>query len=112
MPKIKLSDFQKTVNDKYADFEVHTPDGEVLLFVPALRMPKERRKQYAAVLDIQERAKADNGDDLYDVYRDCFRVSAKHPDSFTKLDALLGDDPAYWQELFVAFQEDSQAGEA
>lgn len=112
MPKIILSDFQQAANEKYADFEVHLPSGEVLKFVPAIRMDKARRKAYAAVLNVEERSKVNDGTDLYDLYRDAFKFSERVPGHFDKLDEVVGDDPAIWQDLFIEFQEITQPGEA
>lgn len=112
MPKIVLADFQADVEKKHSDFEVTLPGGEVVAFRNALRLPKERRLALADAMNLPERAKNDNGDDLYDVYKDSFRISEKTPGDYDKLAAVIGDDPATWMELFVAFQEDMQSGEA
>ena len=112
MPKIILSDLQNAANEKYGDFEVHLPSGEVILFVPAIRLDKEHRTELAKVLDIQARAKEDTTDDLYDVYRDAFRVSEKVKGNYDKLAQAVGDDPAVWQDLFISFNEETAPGEA
>ena len=112
MPKIVLSDFQSAANEKYGDFEVHLPSGEVVLFAPAIRLVKAKRTELAKALDIQARAELNNGDDLYDVYRDAFRISEKAKGNYDKLAEAIGDDPAIWQDLFIAFNEETAAGEA
>lgn len=112
MPKIILSDFQNATNEKYGDFEVHLPTGEVVLFTPAIRMDKAQRKALTEAMDVQTRAKLDDGTDIYDLYRDAFRVSEKAAGNYDKLNAVVGDDPAVWQGLFIEFQEITQAGEA
>jgi len=112
MPKIILSDFQTAANQKYADFEVELPNGELLLFVPAIRMNKAKRNELAKALDVESRANANDGTDLYDLYRDAFRISEKAVGNYDKLAAVIGDDPALWQDLFIEFQEITQSGEA
>lgn len=112
MPKIVLADVQSAADKKHSDFEVHLPSGEVVLFVPALRLPKAKRLELAEAMNIPKRAEADNGDDLYDLYRDAFRISEKAEGNYEKLLKAVGDDPAVWQELFVEFQEVGQLGEA
>jgi Mycobacteriophage tail assembly protein len=112
MPKIILSDFQTAANEKYADFEVHLPGGEVILFVPAIRLPKAKRTELSHALDVQARAAVDDGTDIYDLYRDAFRITEKAPGNYDKLAAVVGDDPAVWQDLFIEFQEITQPGEA
>lgn len=112
MPQIQLFDFQKSVEEKFGDFEVIVSDTETLLFVPALRMSKAKRKEFANTLDIEARAAVDNGDDIFDVYQDVFRVAAKKPTDFKRLAEIFGDDPALWQELFQAYIESTSAGEA
>lgn len=112
MPKLNLSDLVEAADKKYGDFEVHLPSGEVILFTPAMRMDKERRHKLADAMNIPARADADNGDDLYDVYKDAFRISEKVAGNFDKLAAAVGDDPAVWQALFMEFNEETVLGEA
>lgn len=112
MPKIVLSDIVNAADAKYGDYEVYLPGGEVLLFVPAMRLTKEKRAELADALNIPARIEVDNGDDLYDIYRDAFRISEKVPGNYDKLAAVVGDDPAVWQDLFLNFNEELQAGEA
>jgi hypothetical protein len=113
MPSVKLSDFQSAADKKYGDFEVHLPDNSIVSFVPALRLPKESRRKLAKAFDVETRINADEPDlDLYDIYKDVFRVSARQTDAFTKLEAIVGDDPAVWEELAKSFMQDTQAGES
>lgn len=112
MPKITLTDFQSAASAKYQDYEVHLPSGEVILFRPAMRMEKADRQRLANALDILTRAQADDGTDLYDVYRDMFRIAEKAPGNYDKLAAAVGDDPAVWEALFLSFNEETQPGEA
>jgi len=111
MPSIKLSDIKEAADKKYGDFEIHLPDNEIVSFAPALRLPKESRKKLAAALNIEARAEADNGDDIYDVYKDIFRVSARQAGAFEKLEKVVGDDPAIWEELVNEFMQETQPGE-
>jgi len=112
MPSIKLSDIQAAADKKYGDFVVELPDNEIVSFAPALRLPKVQRRLLAAALDIQKRAEADDDADIYDVYRDVFRISARQGQAFDKLTEAIGDDPAIWEELANEFLQDTQAGEA
>lgn len=112
MPKIQLADFQETISKKYEDFEVFISDTETVTFSPALRLNKAKRRELAAVLDVETRAQLDTDDDVFDVYKDAFRVSEKNAGDFDRLESAVGDDPAVWQELFLNFVQDTQAGEA
>lgn len=112
MPKINLADIVDAADKKYTDFEVHLPGGEVILFTPAMRMVKESRSKLADALNIPARIEANNGDDLYDLYRDAFKISEKVAGNYDKLAAAVGDDPAVWQELFLNFNEETLTGEA
>lgn len=113
MPSIKLSDIQSAADKKYGDFEVHLPGGEIISFVPALRLPKEKRKRLAAAFDVEKRVNGDEPElDLYDIYQDVFRVSVRQADAFDKLTAAVGDDPAVWEELAREFMQDTQAEKA
>jgi Mycobacteriophage tail assembly protein len=112
MPSITLSDIQQAADKKFGDFEIHLPSGDIVSFAPALRLPKESRRKLAVALDVEKRAEVDNDDDLYDVYKDIFRISQRQADGFDKLAAAVGDDPAVWDELTEEFMKDSQAGEA
>jgi hypothetical protein len=112
MPKIDLSDIQSAASAKYQDFEVHLPSGEVVLFTPAMRMVKEQRQRLAKAMDIMARANINDGTDLYDVFRDAFKISEKVEGNYEKLAAAVGDDPAVWEALFLSFNEETQPGEA
>ena len=113
MPSIKLSDIQQAADKKFGDFEVHLPSGEIISFVPALRLPKEARRKLGKAFDVEARVKEENNDDdLYDIYKDIFRVSGRQADAFTKLETAVGDDPAIWEELVREFMQDTQAGES
>lgn len=113
MPSIKLQDIQQAADKKFGDFEVHLPGGEIISFIPALRLPKEARRKLGKAFDIEARVEAGGGDDdLYDIYKDIFRVSGRQADAFTKLENAIGDDPAVWEELTREFMQDTQAGEA
>lgn len=112
MPSITLSDIQAAANAKYGDFAITLPTGEVINFIPALRLPKARRQELAGALNLDERAKLANGDDVYDVYKDVFRISARTPEGFSRLEAAVGDDPAVWDELTTEFMKETQSGEA
>jgi hypothetical protein len=113
MPSITLSDIQQAADKKYGDFQITLPDAQIVSFVPALRLPKESRRKLAAAFDVEKRVNGDEPDlDLYDIYKDVFRVSARQTDAFTKLEEVVGDDPAVWEELAKAFMQDTQAGEA
>ena len=112
MPSIQLSDIQSAADKKFGDFEIHLPGNEIVSFAPALRLPKEQRRKLAAALDFEKRAEADNGDDLYDVYKDIFRISARQTEGFEKLETAVGDDPAVWAEVTAEFMQESQAGES
>lgn len=115
MPKINLAAAQEAIEAKYEDLEVDvlTSEGEeTVAFMPVLRLPKARRKAIGEALDIPTRAKADDGTDLYDIYKDVFRLSERTEGDFAKLDAFVGDNPAMWEHLFEAYIKGTEAGEA
>lgn len=112
MPKIQLLDFQESADKKFEDFEVFLPGDDVAVFSPALRLSKAKRRELARVLDVESRAKVETDDDIFDVYREAFQVSERNEGDYDKLYAAVGDDPAVWQDLFLAFVQDTQAGEA
>jgi len=115
MPKINLSDLQTAANTKFSDFEVTLPGGQVALFSPILRLAKAKRVELALAMDLEgvkTRVAAGEHIDMYDLYREAFSVVAKTPEAFAALDAAVGDDPAVWRELFEAYSEETQAGEA
>lgn len=111
MPKINLSDIQSAANTQFSDFEVTLPGGETIAFSPVLRLPKAKRIELSAALDMSARAE-EAETDVYDLYHDAFRITARTPGDFKKLTEAVGDDPAVWQELFKAFSEETQVGEA
>lgn len=109
MPKINLSDLQSAANTKFSDFEVTLPGGAVIAFSPVLRLPKAKRVALGSALDVSNLA-ADT--DVYDLYREAFRIVARDESTFPEFEKAVGDDPAVWQELFEAYSEETQAGEA
>lgn len=112
MPTINLTDIQSAANTKFSDFEVTLPGGETAAFSPILRLPKAKRLELSEALDIKARAEDGTQTDVYDLYRDAFRITAKSDKAYEKLEKAVGDDPAVWQELFQAFSEETQVGEA
>lgn len=112
MPSITLSDIQSAADKKYGDFEIHLPNHEVVKFAPALRLPKEKRKLLAKAFHVESRVNDEPDLDLYDIYQDVFRVTARTANGFELLVAAVGDDPAVWEELAREFMQDTQAGEA
>jgi len=113
MPSITLNDIQSAADKKFGDFEVVLPDGETVTFIPALRLPKETRRKLGKAFDIEARAAEEgNDDDMFDVYKDVFRITQRHAGDFDKLEKAVGDDPAVWEELSTSFMQDTQAGEA
>jgi hypothetical protein len=112
MPKINLSEIQTAANTKFSDFEVTLPGGEVATFNPVLRLPKAKRIELGNAMDVKAIAESEDHVDVYDLYQDAFKITAKSKGAFEKLHAAIGDDPAVWQELFKAFSEETQVGEA
>jgi hypothetical protein len=112
MPSITLNDIQTAADKKFGDFELVLPNGETVSFIPALRLPKETRRKIGKAFDVEARAKIEgNDDDIFDIYKDVFRICERRTGDFDKLEAVVGDDPAVWQELSDNFLNDTQAGE-
>lgn len=114
MPKIQLTTIQQAVDTKHDDFVVELPTGQSATFSAILRLDKPKRRALRAAMDLKGRAEAnpDSDDDIYDVYKDAFRITAKTGNDFPLLEQAVGDDPAMWSDLFAAFSEDAQVGEA
>lgn len=112
MSKINLSDLQSAANTKFSDFEVTLPGGDVVTFSPVLRLPKAKRVELADAMNVEARGEADAQTDVYDLYRDAFRIVARTAADFKKLENAIGDDPAVWQEIFASYTEETQVGEA
>ena len=111
MPKITLATIQSAANTKFSDFEVVLSETETVAFSPVLRLPKAKRAELAAAFSVETRTAEDAGVDVFDLYRDAFRITAKTEGGFDALAAAVGDDPAVWQELFSAYSEETEAGE-
>lgn len=112
MPKINLSTVQQAADKKFDDTVIELPSGQTATFSAILRLPKEKRKALRASMDLSARAEAKDEADIWDVYKDAFRITAKTEHDFPMLEQFVGDDPAVWTELFQAFTEDNQMGEA
>lgn len=116
MPQVSLIDFQKAADEKFGDYEITLPAGDVACFVQAVRLPKAKRRKLAEALDMQARAAQaeaeESDDDIFDMFKDAFRVAAKSAKDFRELEKAVGDDPAIWTDLFNDFVEGSDMGEA
>lgn len=124
MSSFTLADIQKAAEKKYGDFEVVVPTEEgteTARFRPILRCSREVRKAYAKATDPlahvpEEGSEADMVDVLVTACKAGFETIARSKRDFELLDAALKvdgeDDLALWQELFTAYNEDTEAGEA
>lgn len=111
MPKITLATIQSAANTKFSDFEVVLSETETAVFSPVLRLPKAKRAELAAAFNVDTRTANDDGADVFDLYRDAFRITAKTEAGYAALVEAVGDDPAVWQELFAAYSEETEVGE-
>lgn len=116
MPEVTLADFQKAADEKFGDFTVRLADDKVATFSQAMRLPKAKRAKLAAAVDLQTRVQKaeaeDSDEDIYDIYKDAFKVCAVKASDYKMLADAVGDDPAVWVDLFNAFMEKMMVGEA
>lgn len=113
MTQVSLADIQRAAEKKYGNYTVLIED-EVLTFLNPLRLPKEKRKAIAELntAEFYQPGAAGAEFDKWDMYRRIFELSAKTPAHFERLDQVIGDDPAMWEELFDALNTVVELGEA
>lgn len=116
---INLADIQEAVEKKVGNYTVFlsADQSETAVFKPALRQPKSIRRKLAEAVDIEARVKAamedeSLDDDVFDIFRECFELTAVSKSDFTRLKKAVGDDPAVWSRLFSDYQEATMTGEA
>lgn len=104
---LKLADIQATVDEKYGPLELELPDRNIEMRVP-LRLSREERK---AIVDAFNSDESDERDAL-DMYQEVFRIVIEKDEDAEALISALNDDLAMHQEIFTAFAERMQVGEA
>lgn len=105
---LKLADIQETVNEKYAPLELELADRTIAMRVP-LRLSRKERK---AIMKAFDGADGQADRDALDMYQDVFRIVIEDKDDVKALFEALDDDLAVYQEIFSAFAERMQVGEA
>jgi len=108
MATFSLDDIRAAADKKYGSTDIELGDGDVLVLVNPLRLPKEKRN---ALESIQESAE-EEGTDQGDVMRDAIRLVAQRQDMAEKFLAIAGDDLAILAAAFATYTEGAQVGEA
>jgi hypothetical protein len=106
MASYTLDDIRAAAEAKYGATEIETSNGPCRL-INALRLPKKKREELTA---IQERI--DNGEDHADVLEHALKLVAENPTQARNLLKDIDGDLAVLVEVFNAYTEGTQAGEA
>lgn len=102
---MKLSDAQAAADKKYAPLGVELDDRTVVMRTP-VRLSKDERKKLTAA------TKAEDADDPIDTIEAAFRVVISKKEDADALIKAIGGDLGVALEIFKAFSEESQLGEA
>lgn len=106
---MKLNDIKKVADEKYAPFVVTVGDKDIELRVP-LTLSREERAAITRAFNLDE--DKDERKDMLDVYTTIWDIIIEDPDNVDLLVGALEDNLSYHQELFTAFSEQMQLGEA
>lgn len=108
MKTITLDSIRAAVEAKYASYDVEYAEGKTVRLLNAIRIDKDKR---AKLLDLQ-RALKEEGADQAALLADCIRAVADHRGRADELIKAMGGDLAMLIELFSAYSEATQVGEA
>lgn len=108
MATFSLDDIRKAADAKYGSTDIELGDGQTLVLVNPLRLPKHKRDALTAV---QERGEAD-GIDQGDMMREAIRIVAERADLAQKFIDIAGDDLGLLATVFSTYTEGAQVGEA
>ena len=108
MASFTLDDIRKAADAKYGSTDIDMGNGDVLVLVNPLRLPKEKRDVLSKV---QESGKEDDKDQG-DTMREAIRIVAERQDMAEKFIGIAGDDLALLATVFSSYTEGAQVGEA
>ena len=108
MATFSLDDIRAAAEAKYGSTDIDLGDGQTLVLVNPLRLPKEKRDALSAIQDTAE----DDGVDQGDVMRDAIRIVAQSQSMAEKFIGIAGDDLALLATVFATYTEGAQVGEA
>jgi hypothetical protein len=103
-----LDDIRKAADKKYGSTEIGLGEGEVVVLLNPLRLPKEKRDVLG---DIGSRLEEDGADQAA-IMADALRAAAKSASKVEKLIEAIDGDLAILMELFERYTDGTQAGEA
>ena len=106
MASFTLDDIRAAAEAKYGSTDIETSKGTVSLVNP-LRLPKAKRE---ALMSIQERLEA--GEDQQDLLEESLRLVAATKAQGDSLVKEIGGDLTVLVEVFTAYNESAQVGEA
>lgn len=115
---IKLSTIKAKANENFANLPVQIDEeneGDIVYLRNALQLSEDERKELTSVNDVDEDAEAKT---QLEQLRDIIRVVAGREDGSQDTDGAerlieaVGDNLAFLVELFKAYNEGTQAGEA
>jgi hypothetical protein len=131
MGSLSLEELAERVSEKYAPFDVPMGEAGTVRLRQVLRLPKEQKRQ---VIEIQqelnglqtEKKDPETGDVIeltvdeqldiepkqIECFQAIFRIVADDQELVELMLKQIGDDVASLLELFNAYQETTQAGEA
>ncbi|MEU7905890.1 phage tail assembly protein [Actinoplanes sp. NPDC049118] len=108
MPNLTLDTIRAAAEAKYGSTDIDLGDGTVVRLLNPLRMAKANR---TALLATQEKLRADDADQE-ELLSEALTLVAETPAKAKRLLAAIGGDLAVLAEIFTAYTEGTQAGEA
>lgn len=113
MSKLTFESIQETATAKHGDLVIEL-NGEDLVFLNPLRLPKVKRKAIRNVFsddpNLNPLLTAEETE-LVDLYKAVLKSAARTAADFNKLNAAIKDD-TQWDVIIDAYNAKAQAGEA
>ena len=99
MATFTLDDIRAAAEAKYGSTDIDLGDGQILVMVNPLRLPKHKREALQAVQNSAE----DEGRDQGDVMREAIRIVAERPEMAERFIGLAGDDLGLLATVFSTY---------
>jgi len=113
MSAVTLDSIRQAADAKYGSYDIELPDGSVTRLVNPLRLGDKARAELKVVQkNLSESSDADNDLDQVDLFEEAITVVAETKGQATRLLKLVNRDLALLAEIFSAYGENTQVGEA
>lgn len=103
-----LDDIRNAAEAKYGSTDIEMADGTVVVLMNPLRLPKTKRDELTKIGELLEADDADQAE----IFADALRLAAKSKSAVEKLIEEIDGDLAVLAQVFEAYTQGAQVGEA